>query len=200
MNATCENRSGRQRSAVRITPAEAAAYGAFAGLAATALVSVLARVVPGVRSQAFYKSPDRRRQKIEHESEHPAIVTPAGALAQTRGPGPEGAAGLFGMKVASGLFGRDIARSVRPWGKLVHLAYGSFWGMIYGLSQGRARRNPLASGPAHGFLIWVIGPGFLVPAMKLMQRPGETPVGQKAMNIFGHLLYGVTVGKLFDTH
>ena len=114
----------------RVTPAEAALSGAVAGLVATILVSVLARSTPGIRTQAFYKRRENHREIADEQSEHPATVTPAGALAQAHGPGPEGAAGLFAMKVASGLFGRDIARSSRLWGKVVHLAYGSFWGMV----------------------------------------------------------------------
>jgi len=182
----------------RVSPAEAALSRAVAGLIATILVSVLARSTPGIRTQAFYKRRENQREIPDEQSEHPAMVTPAGALAQAHGPGPEGAAGLFAMKVASGLFGRDIARSSRLWGKVVHLAYGSFWGMVYGILQGPRRRQPVLAGPLHGLFVWSLGPGWLVPAMKLMHPPTEAPPAQTWLNLVGHVLYGVTVAELFD--
>jgi uncharacterized membrane protein YagU involved in acid resistance len=126
------------------------------------------------------------------------MVTPAGALAQAQGPGPEGAAELFALKVGSGLFGRDIARSARGWGRAVHFVYGSLWGAIYGTLQGVTRRRPLLNGAAHGMLVWGVGPGSLVPAMKLMHSPAQMPPLQTCLNILGHVIYGVTLAKVFD--
>jgi hypothetical protein len=162
-------------------------------------VSLLARATPQLRTQAFYKDREPHRPKNAARPEHPAKLTPAGALAQAHGPGPEGAAELFALKVASGLFGRDIARRARPWGKAVHLAYGTLWGALYGILQGPARRRALLSGPAHGAFVWALGPGWLVPSMKLMHPPTQIPRHQALLNILGHLLYGTALAKLFDT-
>jgi hypothetical protein len=76
----------RATDSFSITPAQAAFYGAGGGLSATVLVSVPSRVVPGVRTRAFYKSRERLRPKADYEDEHPAMVTPVGALAQGQGP------------------------------------------------------------------------------------------------------------------
>src|SRR5437764_15254590 len=81
-----------------ITPAEAACLGVAAGFAATLLLSVLARSSPEIRAQPRIKA---QAQPTEDSgpSGHAAAVTPAGALAQTQGPGPDGAAELFALQV-----------------------------------------------------------------------------------------------------
>src|SRR4051812_38409232 len=105
-----------------VTPAESALYGLAAGFAATVLLSTLTRI-PGIRQRAE----QARLRDISQTEEEPVSsflpMGPAAALVQPSGPGPEGPAGLFAAKVASGLFGRDLAESTRPWGSAVHLAY-----------------------------------------------------------------------------
>jgi hypothetical protein len=129
---------------------------------------------------------------------HAAAVTPAGALAEAEGPGPEGAAELFIAKLGSGLFDRDVSKYSKPAGELLHFVYGSFWGAAYGLQQGRSRRNPWLAGTLHGLFVWSFGPGSLVPAMRLMLPPWKAPKRQTALMIAGHVVYGLTVGRLFD--
>jgi len=67
-----------------------------------------------------------------------AAVTPAGALAEAQGPGPEGAAEYFIVKVGSGLFDRDFSRYSKPAGKILHFVYGSFWGSFTPFSKAKA--------------------------------------------------------------
>ena len=104
----------------------------------------------------------------------------------------------FAFKVASGLFGRDLSSSVRLVGRAVHLAYGSAWGMLYGLLQASYPRPPAAFGAIFGFLVWLIGPAFLVPAMRLMGRPSEEPAARSAALIAAHLAYGVALALAFE--
>jgi hypothetical protein len=126
-----------------------------------------------------------------------AAMTPAEALAQASGPGPEGAAERFALKVSAGLFGRDLASSVKPAGLAVHVLYGSFWGAVYGIVQSSLRWSPALAGALHGLGVWAFGPGWLVPAMKLMQPPDEQTPSENATLIAGHLLYGLTVSRVF---
>lgn len=214
------------RSKESTTPLKSIGYGAAAGLAGALVLTVLARITPGLkpeskrkkeqpqvfpadsfdekkviewqdrsRSPAAY-SPERSSGQVQ--GEHAAAVTPAGALAEAQGPGPEGAAEQFVVKLGSGLFDRDISKYSKPAGEAVHLAYGAFWGCVYGMLQGRGRRNIWLAGTAHGLFVWAFGPGSLVPAMRLMLPPTKAPKQETIPMIGGHIIYGLTVAKLFD--
>jgi hypothetical protein len=179
---------------MRITPAQAAMYGLVAGFIGTALLSALSRI-PGIRQAEEAGNP-----MVPSRNAEPSMspVTPEGALAKSHGPGPEGAAGLFAEKVGSGMFGRDIRGQARGWGKLVHFLYGSFWGLLYAISQPRHLRRPLAAGTAHGLAAWTVGPGFLVPAMKLSPPPHKARPAATLISIAGHVIYGVVIASLFN--
>jgi len=181
-----------------IVPAEAALYGLAAGLTATLLISALSRV-PKLRSYAEQSSwIDQPSSDLEEEIEGAAPMSPATALVQASGPGPEGPAGLFAAKVASGLFGRDLATRTRQWGQAVHLAYGSLWGLVYGMMQTTRTRRPVLSGVSHGLFVWAFGPALLVPAMKIMPAPAKAPRGRRVLALDAHVMYGVAVATLFS--
>ena len=185
-----------------IAPAEAAIYGLAAGLTATLLISAVSRI-PRLRKFAERSSWTDRSMSVsgqdwEAELEATSPMSPATALVQASGPGPEGPAGLFAAKVASGLFGRDLATRTQPWGRAVHLVYGSVWGIVYGILQTRRRRRPALAGAAHGLFVWAFGPALLVPAMKLMPPPNKTPRAQSVFVVAAHALYGVTVATMFS--
>src|SRR5438477_3932550 len=148
-----------------VSPAESALYGLAAGFAATVLLSALTRI-PGIREPAEKAKLGDKSQTEEDESFDSLLpMSPAAALVQTSGPGPEGPAGLFAAKVASGMFGRDLAKRTTQWGRVVHVAYGSFWGLAYGVLQTRSPRRRAVAGPAHVLFVWSFGPALLVPAM-----------------------------------
>ena len=173
-------------------------YGLAAGFAATVLLSALARI-PAIREPAEEASLAHPSRAEDDDPSNALLpLSPAAALVQTSGPGPEGPAGLFAAKVASGLFGRDLAKRTKVWGRVVHLAYGSFWGMVYGMLQNKSRRRPQIAGASHGMLVWAFGPAVLVPAMKLMPPPSKVPREQTALNFAAHVIYGVTLAQLFN--
>ncbi len=212
----------------RATPIQAAARGMAAGLAATALLSVLARILPTMSNQpqnskpggkplppeeASHSEPARAGQEpsqavmpslsLQQEdarktAENPPGITPAKALAQPLAPGPEGLAAQFAFKFAAGIFDQDITPYAGPAGLGVHIAYGSWWGMLYGLLQASYRRPPLLFGALYGLGVWWIGPGWLVPAMKLMRRPWEEPPLRTAMLVAGHVVYGIALAETFE--
>jgi hypothetical protein len=191
------------------TPLGAVVRGAAAGLAATLLLSVLARAAPGLwneqqtsedakalpddsfdpvaveewssRAQSPAAHSSRRGPGAGPEPEGPPGITPAGALLRPQAPGPEGLAEQFAFKVAAGVFGRDISGHVRPFGLATHLLYGSAWGALYGLVRASCRVPRSAAGPFFGLLVYGIGPGVLVPAMKIMGKPSEEPPKRTAM-------------------
>jgi hypothetical protein len=216
-----------ENEAQQVTPIRVAAQGAAAGLVAALALSALARALPGVwderadpradgkpkppvdpgdsaavcewqersRSPAAFRPPPEKQAERRGE---PPGVTPTGALAQPQGPGPEGLAEQFAFKVASGLMGSDISHSVRQVGMATHLAYGSLWGVLYGMIQAGYRLRPGRFGPLYGMVVYGVGPAFLVPAMKLMRPPREEPPARTAMLIFGHIVYGAVLAAVFS--
>jgi hypothetical protein len=216
-----------RRSATPVTPRDAVIYGAIAGCAGTAVITLLGRIALAVKNVSE-RRPERPRklprdpfnpQEVSEWQDrtrapaayvphygagaqgaigHAAEVTPAGALVEAKGPGPEGAAEHFLIKLGSGLFDRDFAPFAKPAGTLLHFVYGSFGGMVYAMLQGRNPRNVWCAGAAHGFFVWAIGPGSLVPAMRLMLPPRQAPKLQTGLMIAGHMIYGVTVATVFD--
>ncbi|MCC2629801.1 MAG: hypothetical protein K0S14_3451 [Thermomicrobiales bacterium] len=165
------------------TPIGAAGRGIAGGLAGALLLSLVSRMLPVLRTQRIPVPTGRSADAFQ--------PTLAQALTVSQSPGPEGLAEQFAFKVASGVFGRDLSSSARLAGRVIHVVYGS-------LLQASYPRPPAAFGAIYGFLVWLIGPAFLVPAMRLMGRPSEEPVGRTAALITGHLAYGVALATAFE--
>ena len=104
----------------------------------------------------------------------------------------------FAFKLAAGLFDRDIAGASRPAGLAVHLAYGTTWGVLYGLLRASARWSPALAGAIYGLVVWLVGPALLVPAMKLMRPLPQEPPLRTAMMVAGHVAYGLALAAVFE--
>jgi uncharacterized membrane protein YagU involved in acid resistance len=172
------------------TPIGAAGRGIVGGLTGALLLSIVSRMLPALRTQ--------RLPILASRSADPFQPTLAQALTLSQSPGPEGLAEQFAFKVASGVFGRDLSSRARLAGRVIHLVYGSAWGLLYGLLQASYPRPPAAVGAIYGFLVWLIGPAFLVPAMRIMGRPSEEPIARSAALIAGHLACGVALAATFE--
>ena len=172
------------------TPIGAAGRGIASGLAGALLLSIVSRVLPGLR--------DQQATIPVGPMDDSAEPTLAQALTLAQSPGPEGLAEQFAFKVASGIFSQDLGPHVRLAGRAVHLVYGSAWGMLYGLLQASYRRPPAAFGPIYGLVVWLVGPAILVPAMRLMGRPAEEPASRSISLIAGHLAYGLALAVTFE--
>jgi uncharacterized membrane protein YagU involved in acid resistance len=172
------------------TPIGAAGRGIAGGLIGALLLSIVSRMLPVLRTQRLPRLSDPPADAFQ--------PTLARALTLAQSPGPEGLAEQFAFKVASGVFGRDLSASARLAGRVIHAVYGSAWGMLYGLLQASYPRPPAVFGAIYGFLVWLIGPAFLVPAMRLMGRPTEEPVARSVALLAGHLAYGVALATAFE--
>jgi uncharacterized membrane protein YagU involved in acid resistance len=79
-------------------------------------------------------------------------------------------------------------------GQVVHYAFGSLWGALYGLAAPSLRPlTTLPGGLAFGSLVWLISDGLIVPAFRLADWPQRYPVKNHAYAIAAHLVYGATV-------
>ena len=206
-----------------VSPAGALVRGFAAGFAATLALSALARVLPGMANEPRKKGrapalpppedpfDNAQVERWQARSQSPAAYQrpegeekgpgggPAQALEQPTAPGPEGLAEQFAFKVGAGLFDRDVAPYRKEAGLATHLLYGSFWGAVFGTLQSSFHWPRHLCGGLYGFGVYLIGPGLLVPAMKLMGRPWEEPPVRTAMMIGGHIMYGLALAEVYDT-
>ena len=79
----------------------------------------------------------------------------------------------------------------------VHLAISALFGALYGavVAPRTTGRGPgLAAGVAYGFLLWVVGPLLLMPA--LMGMPLFTVDAMALRSLVGHLVFGLVLGAV----
>jgi hypothetical protein len=172
------------------TPLAVFAKGAMAGLSATVLVSILSRLTFGTMDGRERKPAPRR-----HLAE---AITPGEALMRAADAGPEGSAGKFALKVATGFFGRDASQHAHALGEAVHFAYGSFWGAMFALAFASSRKPSPSTATCLGLGLWAIGPATLVPAMKLMPPLRHYPPERTGLLVAGHLIYSWATFGLFQ--
>ncbi len=105
----------------------------------------------------------------------------------------------FVQKIATGIFGTSLSASQQYLaGTAWHLAYGGFWGTIYGLVRESAEMSKLLLGPLQGVLVWAFGFAWLVPKMGLVLPPGEQRPRTTMMVVGVHVAYGTVVALLCD--
>ncbi len=127
-------------------------------------------------------------------------ITAGQALSEGPGmpPNMNRVTATFVQKIATGLFGRSLSpKQQYVAGTAWHLAYGGFWGTVYSLVQSSTRVSRLLLAPIHGLIVWAVGPGWLVPRMKLMLPPTEQRPRLLAMVIAVHVAYGALVALVF---
>ncbi len=101
---------------------------------------------------------------------------------------------IFVQKIATGVFGTSLTPDQQYMaGTAWHLTYGGFWGSLYALLQHSLRIPEYWLSPLYGLGVWVIGPGWLVPKMKLMLSPNKQQPLTLAMVVGAHLAYSTIV-------
>jgi hypothetical protein len=94
-------------------------------------------------------------------------------------------------RVVEGLAQRGPVRHEALAGDLVHYAYGSAWGGLYGILAGSSR--PLRSvggGAVFGLAVWFVSDNIVLPAFRLSAWPHEYPVKNHAYAILAHVVFG----------
>jgi hypothetical protein len=106
---------------------------------------------------------------------------------------------VFVQKVATGLFGRSLPpHHQRVLGTLWHLAYGGGWGVAYAVVQTAFEVPAVVQGVGFGVLVWVVGPAWLVPRMRLIDPLGHAPGTVSALVVGWHLAFGVVVAAVVE--
>jgi hypothetical protein len=94
-------------------------------------------------------------------------------------------------KVAHAMLDRDLSKEEKKkGGSLVHYAFGTFSGAVYGLLSEYVPAARLGFGTAFGALLFVAADELTVPALGLSPKPTETPLSSHVYGIASHLVYG----------
>jgi uncharacterized membrane protein YagU involved in acid resistance len=91
-----------------------------------------------------------------------------------------------------------LARPERA-GQVVHLAFGSAWGGVYGLVAGTLPSAAgLRGGLVFGASVWLLSDDVLLPAFGLAAWPHHYPVKNHLYALAAHAVYGTAVAGVFE--
>jgi uncharacterized membrane protein YagU involved in acid resistance len=97
-------------------------------------------------------------------------------------------------KISSGPLDHELsAEEKKKAGPIVHYAYGSGIGALYGGLAQKHEATRWGFGSAYGAAAWVLGDEIAVPALGLGKTPKETPVSQQVQMLAAHLVHGITL-------
>jgi putative membrane protein len=75
---------------------------------------------------------------------------------------------------------------------LMHYAFGSVMGAVYGALSERSRTVPIAAGAGFGTAVWLGADEIAMPMLGLARRDKEYPLEAHAQSLAAHIVYGVT--------
>jgi hypothetical protein len=97
-------------------------------------------------------------------------------------------------KISEGVLDRPLSpEGKKTAGPVVHYAYGTGLGALYGGLTKKFEGAKSGFGSGYGAAVWAIGDEVMVPAFGLGRWPTETPVSQQIQALAAHLVYGVTL-------
>jgi hypothetical protein len=165
------------------------AAGLLAGCAASWAMNAFAEAEP-VHPMPRQKGPPAR----DNSADGPE----GGGAARQQGEGNEDDATVkTATLVSRKVFEHELTEGEKKVaGPVVHYAYGSLVGAVYG---GLAELMPITAagfGMPFGIALWLLGDEIAVPALGLGASPTETPADKHADALAAHLMYGVTTDVL----
>ncbi len=97
-------------------------------------------------------------------------------------------------KISTGLLRHELSEQEKQKaGTLVHYAYGTGIGALYGGIAQRLEPTTSGFGTAYGTAAWALGDEVAVPALRLGAKPTETPASVHVQALAAHLVYGVAL-------
>ena len=95
--------------------------------------------------------------------------------------------------VSEGVFGHELKESEKkPAGAVVHYAFGSATGGLYGAAAEVAPEVTTGLGLPFGVAFWMVADEGVVPLLGLSKGPTEYPVSTHVYALASHLVYGLT--------
>jgi len=95
--------------------------------------------------------------------------------------------------ISEGIFGRELKEhEKRPAGALVHYAFGTATGGLYGALAEFTPEVTRGAGLPFGSIFWLLADEIAVPVLGLSKGPTEYPPSTHAYALASHLVYGLT--------
>lgn len=95
--------------------------------------------------------------------------------------------------ISEGIFGHQLKRNEKkPAGALIHYAFGTATGGLYGAAAEAAPEVTSGAGLPFGAAFWLVADEFAVPLLGLSKGPTEYPPSTHAYALASHLVYGLT--------
>ena len=95
--------------------------------------------------------------------------------------------------ISEGVFGHELKESEkRAAGAMVHYAFGTATGGLYGAMAEVAPQVTTGAGIPFGAAFWAIADEAAVPLLGLAKGPTEYPLSTHAYSLASHLVYGLT--------
>jgi putative membrane protein len=95
--------------------------------------------------------------------------------------------------ISENLFGHELKESEKePAGAVVHYAFGTATGALYGALAEVSPQVTAAAGLPFGAVFWLIADEVSVPLLGLSKGPTAYPVSTHVYSLASHLVYGVT--------
>jgi putative membrane protein len=98
------------------------------------------------------------------------------------------------QRISSAMLDHPLsAEEKKKAGPLVHYAYGTGIGALYGGLAQKHETIKSGFGVAYGAGAWALGDEIAVPALGLGKKPTEVPWSQQLQFLAAHLVYGITL-------
>jgi uncharacterized membrane protein YagU involved in acid resistance len=162
----------------KISPLGALVRGAIAGAVGSAVQSwffrTTASLQPGKTGKEF--DPPEFQQKKEMETETVA------------------------RRLVENFAQRTLTRSQEATGgNLVHYAFGSAWGALYGLvAESVEGKTKMATATKLGSTVWMLSDNVLLPSVKLAAWPNKYKLKTHAYALSAHIVYGMAVISAYE--
>ena len=119
------------------------------------------------------------------------------AVAQNQSPGEkedqDDATVKTAKAISEGVFGHKLTESEKkPAGAMVHYAFGTATGGLYGAMAEVAPEVTTGAGLPFGAVFWLTADEVAVPLLGLAKGPTEYPVSTHAYALASHLVFGLT--------
>ena len=102
--------------------------------------------------------------------------------------------------VSEGIFGHKLKENEKkPAGALVHYAFGTVTGGLYGAVAEIAPEITTTGGLPFGAAFWLVADEIAVPLLGLSKGPAEYPPSTHAYALASHLVYGLTAEAIRRT-
>jgi len=158
------------------------------------LGSVVRGLAAGVVGTGLMTAAQELSARLQAKAADDADSGGAGADAEPKDPW-EGASApaKVAKRIVEGVFHKELTADPTVVTNVMHWAYGTGWGAVYGLIAGTRGTSTLKQGARFGTGVWVMSYVQLVP-MGLYDAPWTYPPKDTALEVSYHLAYGVGAG------